>query len=118
MSLLATLFIEAVLYERLGWSLAWLSIILQLKPQWAFAAAMPLLLGQWRFFLKLIALAIITYGAIVGLMMFVAGSTYVWQQYTDYFQFLLNMRGNFPWRGPRLLFWDITTRLRRSFSTG
>jgi hypothetical protein len=104
MSLLATLFIEAVLYERLGWSLAWLSIILQLKPQWAFAAAMPLLLGQWRFFLKLIALAIITYGAIVGLMMFVAGSTYVWQQYTDYFQFLLNMSGNFPWRGPEAPF--------------
>jgi hypothetical protein len=100
MSLLATLFIEAILYEQLGWSLVWLSIILQLKPQWAFAAAIPLLLGQWRFFLKLIVLAIITYGVIVGLMMFVAGSTYVWQQYTDYFQFLLNMRGNFPWRGP------------------
>jgi hypothetical protein len=100
MSLFATLLIEAILYERLGWSLAWLSIILQLKPQWAFAAAIPLLLGQWRFFLKLIALAIITYGAIVGLMMFVAGPTYVWQQYTDYFQFLINMRDNFPWRGP------------------
>ncbi len=104
MSLLATLLIEAVLYERLGWSLVWLSIILQLKPQWAFAAAIPLLLGQWRFFLKLIVLAIITYGAIVGLMMLVAGSTYVWQQYTDYFQFLLNMSNNFPWRGPEAPF--------------
>ena len=118
MSVLATLFIEAVLYERLGWSLAWLSIILQLKPQWAFAAAIPLLLGQWRFFLKLIALAIITYSAIVGLMMFVAGLTYIWQQYSDYFQFLLNMSRNFPWRGPEAPFWDIITRSHRSLFMG
>ena len=52
MSLLATLLIEAVLYERLGWSLAWLSIILQLKPQWAFAVAIPLLSWTMAFLSK------------------------------------------------------------------
>jgi len=44
MALLATLLIEAVLMERLGWSLLWLSIILQIKPHWTFALAVPLLL--------------------------------------------------------------------------
>ncbi|MEE8389807.1 MAG: hypothetical protein V3S14_03290, partial [Anaerolineae bacterium] len=39
MALLGTLLIDAILGESLGWSLLWLSIILQIKPQWAFAAA-------------------------------------------------------------------------------
>ncbi|MCD4739200.1 MAG: hypothetical protein K8R89_08075, partial [Anaerolineae bacterium] len=61
LALLSTLLLEAVLNENLGWALFWLSIILQSKPQWAFAAAIPLLVGKWRFFLKLLSASIITY---------------------------------------------------------
>ena len=50
-------FIDALLNEHLGWSLVWVSIILQIKPMWAFAVAVPLLLGRYRFFFKLLALA-------------------------------------------------------------
>ena len=100
MALLGTLLIDAVLDERLGWSLLWLSIILQIKPQWAFAAAVPLLLGRWRFFARLAALAIVSYAAIVGVTMLVAGPEYGWAQYVDYARFLVPMPGNFPWREP------------------
>jgi hypothetical protein len=96
--------IESILDERLGWSLLWLTVILQTKPQWAFAAAVPLFLGRYRFFLKLVGLAILTYFAIVGVTMLIAGPTYIWQQYGNYFRFLLTMPGNFPWRGPDAAF--------------
>lgn len=99
MALLATLLIDAVLNERLGWSLLWLSIILQIKPQWSFAMAVPLLLGRYRFFAKLVGSAILIYCAIVGATILIVGPTYGWQQYNDYFRFLWNMRANFPWRG-------------------
>jgi hypothetical protein len=99
-ALLATLLLEAVLDERLGWSLLWLSIILQIKPHWSFAAAVPLLLGRHRFFLKLGVLALVTYVAIAGLTVLGVGPAYGWKQYTDYARFLGNMRAYFPWRGP------------------
>ena len=98
MALLATLLIDAVLRERLGWSLLWLSAILQTKPMWAFALAVPLLLGRSRFFLRLVALALVVYGTIAGLTILVAGPAYGWQQYTDYFHLLSRLGSEFPWR--------------------
>jgi len=100
MALLGTLLIDAILSERLGWSLLWLSIILQIKPQWAFAAAIPLLLGRHRFFFKLFALTIVAYIAIVGATILVAGPAYGWQQHVDYIQLLVRLSRDFPWRGP------------------
>jgi|YNPNPStandDraft_1061719.scaffolds.fasta_scaffold00747_9 hypothetical protein len=100
MALLATLLIEAVLDEKLGQALLWLSIILQTKPQWAFAAAVPLLTGRWRFAVRLILLALVTYALIVGIVMLAAGPAYGLRQYVDYFRFLINMRSNLVWRGP------------------
>jgi hypothetical protein len=100
MALLSTLLIDGVLHERTGWSVFWLAIILQTKPQWAFAAAVPLLLGRYRFFFKLLGLSIVAYAAIVGVVMLAAGPAYGWRQYGDYAQFLLNMRSNLVWRGP------------------
>ena len=99
-ALLATFLIDAVLNERLGWSLLWLTIILQMKPHWAFAAAVPLLLGRYRFFFKLVAGAIAAYVVLVGITMLVAGPAYVGQQYVAYGRFLAELRRNFPWRGP------------------
>jgi len=104
MALLGTLLIDATLNERLGWSLVWLSIIMQTKPQWAFAAAIPMLLGRYRFFIKLMVLAVVVYAAIVGVTMLMVGPAYGWLQYTDYVRFLSEMSNNFPWRGPDMPF--------------
>jgi hypothetical protein len=101
MALLSTWFIEAVLDENLGRSLLWLSIILQIKPQWAFAAAVPLLLGRYRFFAKLVGSAIAVYAAVAVVTILVIGPAYGGQQYTDYAQLLWSIRGgDYPWRGP------------------
>lgn len=99
-ALLATLLISAVLEERLGWSLLWLSTILQVKPHWAFAAAVPLLLGRRRFFLKLVGAGIVSCAAITGATIWILGPSYGWQQYVDFAQLMWDMRQYFPWRGP------------------
>ncbi len=100
MALLATLLIEALLYERLGWSLLWLSLILQTKPMWAFAVALPLVLRRYRFLLKLLGLTCVVYLAVVGTTILIAGPSYGWEQYGDYLQILLRLGGDFPWRLP------------------
>jgi hypothetical protein len=100
MALLATLLIDAVLDERLDLSLLWLSIILQLKPHMAFAVLIPLLLGHYRFFFKLILAAAAVYVAIFALTILVLGPHYGWEQYKAYFHLLTAMGDNFPWRGP------------------
>jgi hypothetical protein len=101
MALLSTLLIDAVLRERLVWSVFWVSVILQIKPQWAFAVAVPLLLGRYRFFFKLLVSAIIVYGVIVGGVTLVAGTSYGWQQHIAYFRLLSSINGNaYPWREP------------------
>ncbi len=100
MAFLATLLIDAILKEHLVGSVVWLAVILQIKPQWAFAAAVPLLLGQYRFFIKLIAWTVVTYLCMVGLTMCIAGFPYVWQQYMGYFNLLPRINRDFVWRTP------------------
>lgn len=100
MALLATLLIESVVNEHLGRSLLWLSIILQIKPQWAFAAALPLFLRRWRFFSKLLISATAVYLAITGITVALAGFAYSWQQYRSYFLQIWNYTDIFPWQGP------------------
>jgi hypothetical protein len=99
-TLLATLLVDTILNERLGRSLLWLSIILQTKPMWAFAIAIPLFLGRYRFFLRLLALAAVIYVAIAGTTILLAGPSYGWQQYIDYIHLLSRLGHDFPWRGP------------------
>ncbi len=100
MALFATLLIEAILTEHLGWSLLWLSVILQIKPHWTFAAAVPLLLGRRRFFFKLLALTVLVYIAVTGMTVLIVGPAYGWSQYRDYVAFLGRLSRDFPWRGP------------------
>lgn len=100
MALLATLFIKAVLEEEIGWSVLWLSIILQTKPQWAFALVIPLLIGRFRFFFKLLTLTIIAYILMVGVTILFMGPIYGWQQHVDYVQFLSTLGAKFPWQTP------------------
>lgn len=99
-ALLATLLIEAVMDEHLGPAVLWLSIILQIKPQWAFAAAVPLLLGRTRFFGRLIVAAAGVYAAVIGIVMLTGGIDYGGGQYREYVHLLTRIGSDFPWRGP------------------
>jgi len=98
-ALLATLLIEAVIDENLGWAALWLVLILQVKPHWGFAALAPLLMGRRSFFFKLLGLALAGYASTI-LITLAFGGAYVWQQYLTYFSFLPDLSAAFPWRGP------------------
>jgi hypothetical protein len=105
MALLATALIHTVLREQLGWSVLWLSIILQIKPQWAFAAVVPLLLGRRRFFLRLLGWSVAAYACVAGVTVVTGWALgnppgYVVDQYADYARFLANLSKSFPWRMP------------------
>ena len=99
-ALLATFLIEAIMDQQLSRSLLWLSIILPIKPHWAFAAAVPLLVGKRRFFWRLAGWAALIYLGVVATTVLTVGPAYGIRQYADYGRFLLGMRAYFPWRGP------------------
>ena len=99
-ALFATFLIDTIIQEDLAWSIFWLAVILPIKPHWAFAAAVPLLLGRYRFFLKLIAGTALAYLLIAGVTILAGGVNYGIQQYKDYFGFLARLSHDFPWRGP------------------
>lgn len=101
MALVGTLFIKAILEENLGWAVFWLGvIILPIKPHWAFAAALPLLLGRYKFFIRFMIGVVIVYFAVAGVTILVGGVEYGLQQYSDYITFLERLSRDFPWRGP------------------
>lgn len=100
-ALFATFLIDAILQEKLGWASFWLgAVILPIKPHWAFALALPLLLGRYRFFLKLLAGAGIAYLIVAGVTIVAGGVDYGVRQYQDYFGFLSRLTRDYPWWGP------------------
>lgn len=100
-ALFATFAVDAVLQENLTWASFWLgAIILPVKPHWAFALALPLLLGRYRFFFKLIFGTIVAYLAVVSITIVGGGADYVIRQYQDYIEFLSRLSRDFPWWGP------------------
>ena len=99
-ALCATLLINAILREKLGWAVFWLgAVILPIKPHWAFALALPLLLGQYRFFFKLTLGALIAYLVVAGITIAIGGFEYGIRQYQDYFGFLARISRDYPWWG-------------------
>ncbi len=86
--------------ERLWPSALLLILILQVKPQWAFPLALPLLLGQFRFFVKLLALAVGGYLLIVAITIFWLGTDYGVAQYYAYYRMLAIAPAKIPWHGP------------------
>jgi hypothetical protein len=96
MAFVATLLLEAMLYQQTGRAILWLVILLLVKPQWAFALGIPFLLGQWRFLGKVIGGALVGYLAIFALMVLVTGP-YALEQYREYVQFLGSIPGSFVW---------------------
>lgn len=99
-ALLATFLIDAILQEQLGWAIFWLgAVILPIKPHWAFALALPLLLGRYKFFFKLLVGSILSYLAVAGITVLAGGIEYGLRQYQGYFGFLARLSRDFPWRG-------------------
>jgi hypothetical protein len=99
-ALVATLLIHALLDERLVPALLWLSLLLQCKPHWAFAAAVPLLLGHRRRFAHLLVGAGAIYLALAAAFLLAVGPEYGASQYLGYLRFLAALPHQFPWRGP------------------
>lgn len=100
-ALCATLLIDAILQEKLGWASFWLgAVILPIKPHWAFALALPLLLGRYRFFFKLLAGAALAYLIAAGMTIMAGGVEYGIRQYQDYVGFLSRLTLDYPWWGP------------------
>jgi len=96
MALAATALLEAMLKEKVWESILWLAVLLPIKPQWAFAAAIPLLSKQWRFLAKVIAGGLLAYLGTVLLTVAVAGS-YALEQYAAYVKFLQSIPITFFW---------------------
>jgi hypothetical protein len=100
-ALFATFLIDAILQEKLGWAIFWLGVvILPIKPHWAFALALPLLLGRYKFFFRLLIGSILAYLAVAGVTILAGGVEYGLRQYQDYFGFLARLSRDFPWWGP------------------
>lgn len=99
MALFATLLIGSIIKEQLGPAVLWLSLILPIKPQWAFACVLPLLLGRYRFFIKLLISTMVVYLGIAGVTIVMVEPAYGWKQYLDYFNLLQGISGgNYAWR--------------------
>jgi hypothetical protein len=100
-ALFATFLIDAILQEKLGWASFWLgAVILLIKPHWAFALVLPLLLGRHRFFIRLLIGAVIAYVIVAGVTILAGGVEYGIRQYQDYFGFLSRLTRDYPWWGP------------------
>lgn len=100
-ALFATFLIDAILQENLGWASFWLgAVILPIKPHWAFALALPLLLGRYKFFLRLLLGSLLAYLGVAGITILAGGAGYGLQQYQDYFGFLARLARDYPWWGP------------------
>lgn len=100
-ALFSTFLIDAILQEKLGWAIFWLGVvILPIKPHWAFALALPLLLGRYKFFSQLLIGSILAYLVVAGITIAAGGVEYGLRQYQDYFGFLARLSRDFPWWGP------------------
>jgi hypothetical protein len=96
MAFIATLLLEAMLYQQTGKAILWLAILLPIKPQWAFALGIPFLLGQWRFLAKVVIGSLLAYAAIFIVTTLITGP-YALQQYREYVQFLESIPYTFVW---------------------
>ncbi len=100
-ALFATFLISDLLQEKLGWAAFWLgAVLLPFELHWAFALLLPLVLGKYRFFFKLLAGTVLAYLIVAGITITVGGFDYGIRQYQDYFGFLVHFPRDYPWWGP------------------
>ncbi|MBN1313216.1 MAG: DUF2029 domain-containing protein [Anaerolineae bacterium] len=98
MPLLATLLLEAILEQKWMRATVWLSIILPIKPFWAFPILLPALFRRWKFLAAMVAAALAVYLATILLTCSLFSVDYGLQEYVAYFQFINQMSSAFAWR--------------------
>lgn len=100
-ALFLTFLTSALLQEKVGWASFWLgAVLLPFELQWAVALILPLLLGRYRFFFKLLAGTALAYLIVSGITIAIGGFDYGIRQYQDYFSFLIHFTRDYPWWGP------------------
>jgi hypothetical protein len=97
---LAVSWLFIFIWEEKMWpSAILLVLILQVKPQWAFALLLPLLLGRQRFFWQLIGLVIAGYLLGLAAAVLALGPQYGLAQYAAYLEMLSTHHLEIPWHG-------------------
>jgi hypothetical protein len=86
--------------ERLWPAAIILVLVLQVKPQWAFALALPLLLGRFRFLARLTVLVAAGYLLLIAVTIALLGPDYGLSQYAAYYEMLRTHHLEIPWHGP------------------
>jgi len=87
----------AVAQQR-TWLAVFLAVlILQTKPHYAFPLILPWLLGNWRYFVKLMMGVAFAYVAVAGATVLAVGPSYGLALYNDYARFLTSIQANYPW---------------------
>ncbi len=97
-SLVASLLLYFIIEEKLFPSALVLVLLVQTKPYWAFLILIPLLMGRYQFFIRLVIFSFLGYGGIMALTMLFGGVDYVGDQYLSYMKVSLNFSRNYPWR--------------------
>jgi hypothetical protein len=87
----------AIARERSWLAVLLAALILQTKPHYAFPLILPLLLGNWRYFIKLLAGTATAYLAVAGATVLAVGPPYGLALYDDYARFLTSIQANYPW---------------------
>ncbi len=87
----------AVTRERTGLAVFLAVLILQTKPHYAFPLILPLLLGNRRYFIKLLAGVTIAYLAVAAATVLAVRPSYGLALYGDYARFLTSIQANYPW---------------------
>lgn len=100
LALIASWLFVFVWQERLIPAAILLVLILQIKPQWAFALGLPLVLGRFRFFFKLLLTTLAGYLGIVAVTILLLGWDYGIAQYRDYYTMLAVAPLKISWHGP------------------
>jgi hypothetical protein len=113
MALLASLLINAIIRQRLIPAAIWLTIIVSIKPMWAFAAILPLLTGRRTFFFRMAVLALIGQFVIAVVVVSASDASYAGTQYIEYLRLLARMSNDFPWRGPEQGFLGYNHSIRQ-----
>ena len=97
---LAVSWLFLFIWEEKVWPAAGLLVlILQVKPQWAFALLLPLLLGRQRFFWQLLGLVVAGYLLTLAATLLVIGPQYGLAQYAAYWEMLTTHHLEVPWHG-------------------
>ncbi|MGQ0601615.1 MAG: glycosyltransferase 87 family protein [Anaerolineales bacterium] len=87
----------AVLRQRTGWVVLLVVVIALAKPHHVYPLLIPMLLGQWRWWLKVVTASGVGYGLTILMTFSRVGPDFGFGLYRDYLDHLLNIAERYPW---------------------